>query len=265
MSDLLTVADLSVTLGRKPVLQKVSFSVQDQAPLVGVLGANGSGKTTLLRCIAGIIPHSGHCSLRGTPLETLSAKGLARRVSYIPQQSGIGISLSAREVVLMGFNPRLSMLQAPTPAMQSAAEQTLAQVGLSDFADRDYLTLSGGEQQLCILARTLVQDTELLLLDEPDSALDLHNRVKMLQTVSALVHNGGKAALVCLHDPALALEFCDTLLLLRDGHLIAQLHPKTAPLPETEQLLAKVFGPVQLIRLTDAAGQPRLVLLPQMN
>ena len=265
MSDLLTVTDLSVTLGSAPVLQDVSFSVPESAPLVGVLGANGSGKTTLLRCIAGLIPHSGHCSLCGTPLEILSAKGLARRVSYIPQQSGIGLSLSAREVVLMGFNPRLGVLQAPSPAMHAAAEQALAQVGLSDFADRDYLTLSGGEQQLCILARTLVQDTELLLLDEPDSALDLHNRVKMLQTVSTLVHSGGKAALVCLHDPALALEFCDTLLLLRGGHLIAQLHPKTDPLPETEQQLAKVFGPVQLIRLTDAAGQPRLVLLPQMN
>ena len=265
MSDLLTVTDLSVTLGSAPVLQDVSFSVPESAPLVGVLGANGSGKTTLLRCIAELIPHKGHCTLRGTPLETLSAKGLARRVSYIPQHSGIGLSLSAREVVLMGFNPRLSVLQAPTPAMHTAAEQALAQVGLAGFADRDYLTLSGGEQQLCILARTLVQDTELLLLDEPDSALDLHNRVKMLQTVLALVHSGGKAALVCLHDPALALEFCDTLLLLRGGHLIAQLHPKTDPLPETEQQLAKVFGPVQLIRLTDAAGQPRLVLLPKTN
>ena len=265
MSDLLTVADLSVTLGSAPVLQDVSFSVPESAPLVGVLGANGSGKTTLLRCIAELIPHKGHCTLCGTPLETLSAKDLARRVSYIPQQSGIGLSLSAREVVLMGFNPRLGVLQAPSPAMHAAAEQALAQVGLAGFADRDYLTLSGGEQQLCILARTLVQDTELHLLDEPDSALDLHNRVKMLQTVSALVHSGGKAALVCLHDPALALEFCDTLLLLRDGHLIAQLHPKTDPLPETEQQLAKVFGPVQLIRLTDAARQPRLVLLPKTN
>ena len=265
MSALFSANDLSVTLGSAPVLQDVSFSVPESAPLMGVLGANGSGKTTLLRCMAGLIPHKGHCTLHGVSLQQLSAKSLARRVSYIPQQSGIGISLSVREVVLMGFNPRLGVLQAPSPAMHAAAEQALAQVGLAGFADRDYLTLSGGEQQLCILARTLVQDTELLLLDEPDSALDLHNRVKMLQTVSALVHSGGKAALVCLHDPALALEFCDTLLLLRDGHLIAQLHPKTDPLPETEQQLAKVFGPVQLIRLTDAAGQPRLVLLPQMN
>lgn len=265
MSILFSANDLSVTLGSAPVLQDVSFSVPESVPLVGVLGANGSGKTTLLRCIAGLVPHKGHCTLHDSPLQQLSAKSLARRVSYIPQQSGIGISLSVREVVLMGFNPRLGVLQVPSPAMHAAAEQALAQVGLADFADRDYLTLSGGEQQLCILARTLVQDADLLLLDEPDSALDLHNRVRMLQTVSALVHSGGKAAFICLHDPALALEFCDTLLLLHGGRLIAQLHPKTNPLPETEQLLAEVFGPVQLLRVTDSAGQPRLVLLPKTN
>ena len=171
MSILFSANDLSVTLGSAPVLQDISFSVPDTAPLVGVMGANGSGKTTLLRCIAGLVPHKGHCALHGKPLQQLSAKSLARRISYIPQQSGIGISLSVREVVLMGFNPRLGVLQAPSPAMHAAAEQALAQVGLAGFADRDYLTLSGGEQQLCLLARTLVQDSELLLLDEPDLSL----------------------------------------------------------------------------------------------
>lgn len=85
-------------------------------------GVNGSGKTTLLKAAAGLLPHTGQCLLDGVPLESLSTRRLAQTVSYIPQQSGISVSLSAREVVLMGFNPRLGVLQSPTAAMRAAAD-----------------------------------------------------------------------------------------------------------------------------------------------
>lgn len=103
----------------------------------------------------------------------------------------------------MGFNPRLGVLQSPTAAMRAAADEALRTVGLADKAGQDYLTLSGGEKQLCILARTIAEDAPLLLLDEPDSALDLANRSRMTALLAQLVHTGGKTALVCLHDPAL--------------------------------------------------------------
>ena len=125
--------------------------------LVGILGVNGSGKTTLLRAVAGLLPHTGCCLMDGVPLESLSTRCLAQTVSYIPQQSGISVSMSAREVVLMGCNPRLGVLQSPTAAMCAAAEEALRTVGLADKAEQDYLTLSGGERQLCILARTFVR------------------------------------------------------------------------------------------------------------
>ena len=175
----LCVQDLTVRYGTAAVLQGVSFSVPVSGQLIGLLGVNGSGKTTLLKAAAGLLPHTGQCLLDGVPLESLSTRRLAQTVSYIPQQSGISVSLSAREVVLMGFNPQLGVLQSPTAAMRTAADEALRTVGLANKAGQDYLTLSGGEKQLCILARTIAEDAPLLLLDEPDSALDLANRSRM--------------------------------------------------------------------------------------
>ena len=257
-----TVENLAVRLGDKNILQNVHFTIDTPGQLVGILGANGSGKTTLLRAVAGLLPHTGCCLMDGVPLESLSTRCLAQTVSYIPQQSGISVSMSAREVVLMGCNPRLGVLQSPTAAMCAAAEEALRTVGLADKAEQDYLTLSGGEKQLCILARTIAEDAPLLLLDEPDSALDLANRSRMTALLAQLVHTGGKTALVCLHDPALALDSCDILVVLQGGGVAAVLHPKTDPPAVLQAALAAVYGPLELLPVTDCRGRRRLALLP---
>ena len=155
--------------------------------MIALLGPNGSGKTTLLRAICGELSHSGHVLLNGQDLTALSPKALAGLVSYIPQQSGISISMSALDVVLMGFYSRLKLFKQPSAKMRETALQALASVGLDDFANRDYLTLSGGEQQLVILARTLIEDTSLLLFDEPDSSLDFGNKYRMMGLIADIV------------------------------------------------------------------------------
>lgn len=198
----------------------------------------------------------------GVPLESLSTRCLAQTVSYIPQQSGISVSMSAREVVLMGCNPRLGVLQSPTAAMCAAAEEALRTVSLADKAEQDYLTLSGGERQLCILARTFVEDAPLLLLDEPDSALDLANRSHMAALLAEFVHASGKTALICLHDPMLMLDWCDTLIVLQNGQVGAMLYPRTDPVEALQSALAAVYGPLELVPVTDRTGRVRLALLP---
>ena len=243
-----TVENLAVRLGDKNILQNVHFTIDTPGQLVGILGANGSGKTTLLRAVAGLLPHTGCCLMDGVPLESLSTRCLAQTVSYIPQQSGISVSMSAREVVLMGCNPRLGVLQSPTAAMCAAAEEALRTVGLADKAEQDYLTLSGGERQLCILARTFVEDAPLLLLDEPDSALDLANRSHMAALLAEFVHASGKTALICLHDPMLMLDWCDTLIVLQNGQVGAMLYPRTDPVEALQSALAAVYGPLELVR-----------------
>ena len=112
----------------------------------------------------------------------------------------------------MGFNPQLGLLERPSAAMQAKAREALRQVGLEDRADENYQHLSEGQKQLCILARTLAVDARLLLLDEPESALDFQHRHRLLALLRGWAGAGRRAALVALHDPALALNGCDGLL-----------------------------------------------------
>lgn len=292
MAEFFSVQDISVSLGERRILDHVSFSIDAPGHVIGLLGPNGSGKTTLLRAICGELPHDGHVFLESTELAGLRPKELAKRVSYIPQQSGISISMSVLDVVLMGFYSKLGLLSQPSADMKAAALQALEEVGMADLAGRDYLTLSGGEKQLVILARTLVEDTKLLLFDEPDSSLDLGNKYRMVRMIAELVHgrrnsstadssiqsqlsenfvlrsadadHSGKTALICLHDPVLALACCDMLMLLKDGRLINTLRPKTDSVKDMEKAFSEIYGAVRLVEISDPEMQDRtrLVLLP---
>ena len=126
----LCVQGITAGYGRQNIIENISFTLESGC-LLGIIGANGSGKTTLLKSLCGILPHRGTCELESSVLEDLSLKQLARLVSYIPQRSGISIDISALDVVLMGFNPQLGLLEHPTKKMKDTAMQALNQVGLS--------------------------------------------------------------------------------------------------------------------------------------
>lgn len=248
--------------GKHAVVKDISFSV-DAGSLTGIIGANGSGKTTLLKALCGILPHTGSCQLDDVAFEPLSPRQLARLCSYIPQRSGISIDISALDVVLMGFNPHLGLLEHPTQTMKTSALQALDQVGLAQESNTNYLHLSEGQKQLCILARTLVTDSQLLLLDEPESALDFRFRHKMLSLLQNYVSGQDRAALVTLHDPTLALNYCDRLLLLSEGSVLGILNPKTDDLDKMEQLLRVIYGSISLQRCSNRSGQSCLMMLKE--
>lgn len=256
----LEVEHLTAGYGKQPILQDLSFSAE-QGTMVGILGVNGCGKTTLLKSLCGILPSKGTCRLDGTVLSSLSPRLLARKCSYIPQRSGIAIDLSALDVVLMGFNPRLGLLEYPSPAMKQTAKEALAAAGLAGLEERNYQTLSEGQKQLCILARTMVSDAGLLLLDEPESALDFGGRYRMLARVRDWVKSAPRCALVTLHDPQLALNCCDCLLLIQDGKLLASLHPQTDSLSEMESHLSHLYGPLTLAKVKNNAGFEQFVMV----
>lgn len=257
-----TANNLSAGYGKETVVKGVSFSI-DSGCLSGLLGANGSGKTTLLKSICGILPHRGSCFLEGKQLEGLSPRELSRLCGYIPQRSGISIDISALDVVLMGFNPHLGLLESPSKQMRQAALHALTEVGLGDKAQQNYLHLSEGQRQLCILARTLVTDSKLLLLDEPESALDFRFRYKMLSLLRDYAEKGNKAALVSLHDPSLALNYCRRLLLIADGQLLGIIEPEADPIEKMESLLCQIYGSVSLQRCANKSGQTYLVMLKE--
>lgn len=262
MNEFFSVSHLQAGYGSRPVVQDVSFSV-GAGELLGVLGANGCGKTTLLKAVCGILPHQGSCQLDGRPLEPMTPRQLARHCSYIPQRSGISIDISVLDVVLMGFNPWLGLLERPTAEMRDKARRALARVGLAGREQDNYLHLSEGQKQLCMLARTLTAGGSLLLLDEPESALDFRYRYRMLALLRGWAAEGGRAALVTLHDPGLALNCCDRLLILAEGGVQGVLAPKTDPLPRMEEQLSAVYGAVSLARCRDRAGREQLVMLKE--
>lgn len=243
---MLNVRELSAGYGGNLVLRDVSFSLQE-GTVTALLGANGSGKTTLMKAICGIVPHKGSCLVGDNVLEELAAKQLAGLVSYIPQRSGIAIDLTALEVVLMGFNPQLRLLQSPTREMTKQAQQALEDVGID--ATKNYLDLSEGQKQLCILARAMVSCGKVLLLDEPESALDLRNRYEIFRAMGKHFH--GKTVLAALHDPQLALQTADTLLLLKDGMIDAVLHPREDDLETMERALSQIYSACRLHRVED--------------
>lgn len=259
MSDL-SVKGISAGYGKHNVIEHISFDLDD-GTLMGIIGANGSGKTTLLKALCGILPHRGNCMLGDSVLEELPAKQLAKLVSYIPQRSGISIDISALDVVLMGFNPHLGLLEHPAKRMKAAALDALQQVGLAGKEETNYLHLSEGQKQLCILARTLVSDSKLLLLDEPESALDFRFRHQMLSLLRGWVASRERSAIVTLHDPALALNFCDKLLLLSGGGILDILQPRSDSLDKMEQRLSMVYGPVSLLRCHNRKGEAQIVML----
>ena len=254
------VKNLCAGYGAKRVVDGLTFTLEGGS-LTGVLGANGSGKTTLLRSICGILRHDGECLLDGVRLEGLTARQLSRLCSYIPQRSGVTIDISALDVVLMGFNPQLGLLEHPTPAMKQQALAALDRAGIGDIAQTNYMHLSEGQKQLCILARTLVTQGKLLLLDEPESALDFNFRYRMLEIIRAWVRHDSRLALVALHDPMLALNYCDSLLLLKDGRSLGVIRPGMDSFARMEALLSELYGPVSLTSCTDRSGRKHIIML----
>lgn len=256
------VTNISAYYGQTSIIKDLSFEL-DSGSLLGILGANGCGKTTLLKAICGILPHNGTCTLNNHVLERLTPKKIARLCSYIPQHSGITIDISTLDVVLMGFNPYLSLLERPNSAMREQAVLALSTVGLSGKEETNYMYLSEGQKQLCILARTLVSNGQLLLLDEPESAMDFHFRYQMLKILQNWVQQEERGVIITLHDPSLALNHCDQLLLMSDGKILDLLCPKTDPIEKMERQLSVLYGNISLHPCKDRNGVTKLLMMKE--
>lgn len=246
MGELLRARDVCAGYGRENVLRKVSFSIQ-AGELCALLGSNGSGKSTLLRCVCGLLPFQGSMTLEGEPLPHMSQRRRAQRIGYLSQKGGGVPSLTALDVVLMGFNPLLGLLQSPGSVHRRQALEVLEQVGAAQFAHRDFLTLSEGQKQLLLLARTLVCQPKLIVLDEPDSALDFRNRRQILELLKACSGAQERGVLLCSHDVNIALAYADHLLLLKEGSLAYDLHLSAVSQDHLQRALQDIYGPVEVL------------------
>ena len=249
---------------RAPVLRDVSVSVAPDA-LVGILGPNGSGKTTLLRLLAGTRrPQRGSVSLDGQPLPTLSRAARARRMAVVPQETHLAFDYTAGEVAMMGRYPHLGTFEIEGPRDIHVVDEALAATGTLHLKARPFATLSGGEKQRVVIASALAQifrleqdvrlkpeGTGILLLDEPTASLDLGYQLEVVALLARLHAERGVAIVVSTHDLNLAASLCRTLVLLRDGQVLAQ-GPARDVL--TRENISRLYG-VEADIIEHASGQ----------
>ena len=224
---ILDAVDLAFSYDRKVrpmvnVVDGVSLSVTRGA-IVGLLGPNGSGKTTLLRLLSGTLtPDRGRVQLDGQPIAALSRRDMARRIAVVPQETHSAFDFSALEIVLMGRYPHLGAFELEGANDLAIARRAMADTGTSALEDRRFAALSGGEKQRVVIAGALAQASDVLLLDEPTASLDLGFQFEIAGLLSRLNHERGTTMVVSTHDLNLAATLCTELVLLKEGHVIAQ-------------------------------------------
>ncbi|MBC8577739.1 ABC transporter ATP-binding protein [Yanshouia hominis] len=246
MDKCIEVSQLRAGYGHKDILRGVNFHVA-HGEICAILGNNGSGKSTLLHAICGLHPFRGDCFLNGSKLSALSRRKIAQKIAYLGQHSGITFSLNVLDAVLMGYNPSLGVLQGPTSAQKQHALQTLEQLGMGEYAEADFLSLSEGQRKEVLFARALVRETELMVLDEPDSALDFHNKHQMFRFLKERASQIGQSVLLCSHDVNLALEYADHLLMLKNGKIFYDLAVHTVSQDLLSRALSDIYGPVDIL------------------
>ena len=253
MSDLFnttfSAAGISVYYGNNCAVDNVSLNL-NAGQLNAVIGNNGCGKTSLIKAIIGLIKHNGQCQLNEHLLEGISVRKRAQLISYIPQRNNLTISMTVRDVCLLGFNPHMHLLNSYTKDMLKRADEAIDIVGLNGLYETDFLALREGQKQLCILARTIIEAAPLLLLDEPDSALDFSNRHLLMQHIRSIVSDG-RCALMCIHSPELALEYCDNIFLMKAGTILTSINTHTDSLDIINEKLSLIYDNINVIECTD--------------
>jgi len=203
------------------VLDDVSLSVA-RGSIVGLIGPNGSGKTTLVRLLNGTLsPTRGSVSLDGAPVTTLARRDLARRIAVVPQETQVTFDFSALEIVLMGRYAHLGPFALEGPDDVSIARKSLAATGTTALEGRQFATLSGGEKQRVVIASALAQSSDILLLDEPTTALDVGYQFEITSLLARLNRERGTTMVVSTHDLNLAATLCTELVLLKAGRVLA--------------------------------------------
>ena len=240
----LTARDVSVKFGGVQILQGISLAVS-AGEWVTIIGPNGAGKTTLLKALLGLVAYEGDIELGDVqasypPKSSLSqAKSQAEIIAYVPQNPVIPTHISTVDYVLLGRVAHRGIFSAATSTDHQIVDEVLDRLDLQRFAAREMRSLSGGERQRVVIARALVQQARILLLDEPVAALDLGHQQDILELLDSLRHERGLTVIMTLHDLTLAACYGDKVALLSKGNLV---DAGTASKVITEKNVATFFS-----------------------
>ena len=204
-----------------------------------LIGPNGAGKSSVLRAAAGLVPYTGSVAINQTEIPAASARWRAQHIAYVPQAPVIPTDMSVYEYVLLGRNPYINYFSSETSHDRDVIDRVLDRLDLVKFAARKLGTLSGGEVQRLVIARALAQEAPVLLLDEPTSALDIGHQQQALELVDGLRREQGLTIISAMHDLTLAGLYADRLVLMHEGHRVAEGTAKQVLKSET---LAEFYG-----------------------
>jgi len=248
------VENLTLAYGSTVVLHGIGF-VMEPGCMTGLVGPNGCGKSSIIKALSRVMmPRSGSIRFNGQDSEQFSRRELARLLGIVPQIPLLPSNFTALEVVLMGRNPHLGLLQYEGTKDFDIVRQAMEQTRTQHLAERRIGELSGGEIQSVVIARVLAQQTNGILLDEPTSNLDIGRQIEVLDLMRDLCHCQGLTIVVVLHDLNLAVQYCEHLILLNQGHIVAEGVPSQVV---TQENIRSVYGPGSAVY--DVEGCPAVL------
>lgn len=251
---------LNKTVNGRPVLDNITFELEP-GRIHGIIGPNGVGKSTLLQLLSGVMkPTSGEVSLDGASMSGYSRKALAKRLAVLQQGGLPPAGFTVRQVIEMGRFPYQNWFGDEREDHSALIESALESMGLIELANRSLDQLSGGERQRVALAKVMVQEPELILLDEPTTYLDIGYQVQLLDTVRQWQQDRGLTVVAVLHDLNLASLYCDQIIVLHQGGVAAIGTPREVL---TEALIREVYQTEASIVIHPITGTPQILLQPK--
>lgn len=250
MSVLLKGEGIVAGYKNKEIIKGIDF-VLKEGEVCALIGNNGSGKTTLLKTVCGLLPYRGQLFYRHQNLKTLSLKQRARKMGYLSQNSSMTMSLTVLETILMGYHPVLKLMEKVSEEQKEYAQKILELFFPPEIADVDFQTLSGGQKQLVMIARTLVKKPEILILDEPDSALDFQHKHRLLKILKDGIKSKKQGMILCSHDINISLKYADRIMIMNQGLLICDLELNRVTEEGLKEVLSEIYGPVEIIKTKD--------------
>jgi iron complex transport system ATP-binding protein len=242
---MLKINNLSVFYGDRQILHEIQLEVHS-GEIVALLGPNGAGKSTLIRSISGVIPiRDGNIFVDQKDVTSLSTMERARHISVVPQAVSIPPAFTVWETVLLGRTPYLNFLGQTSAKDEAIARQALEQVDVLHLIEKRMNEISGGEQQRVLLARTLAQDTPILLMDEPTTHLDISHQIDLLKLITKQAREKSLTVLIALHDLNLASMFADRIAIVQNGLLCVAGTPQETL---TSEIINSVYNvPVHVV------------------
>ena len=237
--ELMAAENISFTYETSLVFKDLSVSVQKQ-DFIGLIGPNGSGKSTLLKIMGGVLKaDSGSILFKNYSVSKINKKLFAQSVSWVPQEHPMVFPFKVSEIIMMGRHPYISAFSFESKEDYDITRRAMETTMTSQFADRYFNEISGGEKQRVMIASALAQNPEMMLLDEPTSALDLKYQIQILNILKNLNANHDMTLVIAMHDLNLASQFCNRLILLNEGKIVRDGTPEQVL---EKNVLEQVYG-----------------------